>query len=57
MKLTANNGKAYEIAGNKVTTENGKTYTVSKCEAAIPAHVIRMLKGKAWRGGAIQEAN
>jgi hypothetical protein len=46
MKLTANNGKAYEIAGNKVTTENGKTYTVSKCEAAIPAHVIRMLKGK-----------
>lgn len=46
MKLTASNGKTYEINGNKVTAENGKTYTVSKCEAAIPAHVIRMLKGK-----------
>lgn len=45
MKLTAN-GKTYEINGNKVTAENGKTYTVSKCESTIPAHVIRMLKGK-----------
>lgn len=51
MKLTANNGKTYEINGNKVTGENGKTYTVSKCEAQIPAHVIRMMKGKAIPAG------
>lgn len=51
MKLTANNGKTYEINGNKVTGENGKTYTVSKCESTIPAHVIRMMKGKAIPAG------
>jgi hypothetical protein len=51
------NGKTYCI-GDGVVTIGGKTHTVSRCEKTIPAHVVKLLKGKIpadyiWTGSAL----